>query len=90
MSQNLQRNGQVSGFLEPSLVQIFHDGFELVRIIDGRVELNNPVTKLPVILEIYWDGKLVYRLEGGVPVINLMVPEMERLSSQPIVLSAAV
>jgi len=85
-----QMNRQVSGFSEPSLVQIFHDGVELVRIIDGRIELNDPVAKPPKILEIYWDEKLVYRLENGIPVINLMVPEMERISSSPVVLSTPV
>ncbi|RMH43460.1 MAG: hypothetical protein D6694_07035 [Gammaproteobacteria bacterium] len=80
MSQD-KGNIQSASFSEPCLVQIFHDGVELVRVVDGCIELNEPVSGIPEILEIHWDKRVVYRLERGTPVINLMVAEMERISS---------
>lgn len=76
-----QENAQV-GFSEPRLVQIFHDSIEVVRILDGRVELNEIVSRRPNVLEIYWDKKLVYRLDlkNRMPTVNLMTPSMEKMS----------
>lgn len=61
-------------FVEPDLVQVFHDGVEVARIRGGTTELNSDVKKIPSVLEIYWDHRLVYRLEKNVPVVNLISP----------------
>lgn len=56
-------------FVEPRVVSIRHDGCEVVRIVDG-VTYGEVVSKIPTLLEICWDDKLVYALREGVVEVN--------------------
>lgn len=70
-------------FSETRIVSIWHDGREVVRIDNGIAEsINPPQTDQPILLEIYWDGVLMYRLRAGVPEINKMKPALEAMLAE--------
>lgn len=71
-----------SSFVEPRTVSIHHDGVEVIRIVDGRTAIEPVMNRRPSLLEIYWDGRLVYRMRDGNPEYNTMLAELQSLKTQ--------
>jgi len=59
--------------LNPAVVSIHHDGVEVIRNEGGRwVELPEPENDSPTTIEFFFDGELVYQLQDGVMLVDMM------------------
>lgn len=61
--------------LKPTVVSIHHDGAEVIRNEHGRwIELPESGNGIPTTIEFFFDGQLVYQLQGGVVRLNKLPP----------------